>query len=167
MLWIVIHSYNLLELEGNLMGGIMDYIVLIGISIWIMYSDFKEQIIPNVANILLLLYGIIIHYPDLATPLKGVAAGVALMLLVSIAGPIGGGDIKLMSVLGAWFGLQIIDVFLLSYIVGLGFAVIYYLKHKNFKQEIPFGPSIVLAAIIIYTTDISLIYESIQYFLGW
>lgn len=143
----------------------MNYIVLIAISIWIMYTDFKEQIIPDSANLLLLVYGFFMSYPDLLTPFKGVAAGLTLMLLVSIAGPIGGGDVKLMTAFGAWFGLQIIDVFLLSYIIGLGFALVYYLKYRNFKQEIPFGPSIVLAALIIYIADVSLIYESIKYLL--
>lgn len=143
----------------------MNYIVLIGTSIWIMYSDFKEQIIPDSANLLLLVYGFFISYPDLLASFKGVVAGLVLMLLVSLIGPIGGGDVKLMAVLGAWFGLQIIDVFLLSYIIGLGFAIVYYLKYRSFKQEIPFGPSIMLAAIVIYTTNISLIYESIEYLL--
>ena len=128
-----------------------------------MYFDFKEKIILDSANILLLLYGFFIFYPDITTPIKGLVIGVVLMLLVSLAGPIGGGDVKLMGALGAWFGAQIIDVFLLSYIVGLIFAVAYYIKYRTMKQEVPFGPSIALAAVIIYIGKISLIYESIRW----
>lgn len=143
----------------------LNYIVLISISSWIVYTDLKEKIIPDMANLLLLLYGFFISYPDIKKSFLGILLGLALMLLVSLAGPIGGGDVKLMAALGSWFGLRIIDVFLLSYIIGLGFALIYYLKYRNFKQEVPFAPSIVLSAILIYTTKISLIHETIETFL--
>ncbi|MGB4412146.1 MAG: A24 family peptidase [Atribacterales bacterium] len=137
-------------------------IVLIVIAAWIAITDFKYKIIPNTANLILLVYGLIISYPDLVTPIKGIATGLILVLLVSLLGPIGGGDIKLMTVLGAWFGLQIIDVFLLSYIVGLGFAIVYYVKYRDFKHEVPFGPSIMLATLTVYMTDVSLIYRHIE-----
>lgn len=143
----------------------LDYIVLAVLAIWIMISDFKDKIIPDMANFILLISGILLSLPDIITPVKGIGVGLGLMLLVSLLGPIGGGDVKLMAALGAWFGLQIIDVFLLSYIIGLGFAIAYYVKYRNFKHEVPFGPSIMLAALIIYMGDVSLVYKYIEHFL--
>lgn len=143
----------------------LEAVYLSGILCWITYTDFKERIIPDTAHFLLIIYALTINFPNIKQNLIGITIGTGFMLLVSLIGPMGGGDIKLMGSLGAWFGFQIIDVFFLSYIVGAVIAGIYYLKYRNTRQEIPFGPSIALSALIIYFTNYPILYPYFLYIL--
>lgn len=63
---------------------------------------------------------------------------------------LGGGDIKLLGMIGAWLGVQSLLVVivlssLLGSIVGIG-AMIF--QKKDFKTAIPFGPFLALGAIV-------------------
>lgn len=138
---------------------------LAGILSWIIYTDFKKKIIPDMAHVLLIIFALTAGYPDIKQSIAGMITGFTLMLAVSFLGPTGGGDIKLMGSLGAWFGLQIIDVFLVSYIFGSIIAAGFYLKYRNKRQEIPFGPAIALSAFVIYCTDYPVLYPYLSHFL--
>ena len=76
--------------------------------------------------------------------------GGGVFLLIALLAPMGGGDIKLMGLLGLFLGWQLILLtILLSFIVGALISVILIvLKIKGRKDEIPFAPFISLAAII-------------------
>ena len=130
------------------------------LSVYVIYEDFKSQIIPDFVHMLLIGFAVICmikgQWLDIKTASIGLLLGSGLMLLVALCGPIGGGDIKLMGALGTWFGTSIIEVFLLSFIIGFFFAIPYFIKNKNFEQKIPFGPSIAIAAIILWVSNISL-----------
>ena len=65
----------------------------------------------------------------------------------------GGGDIKLMFVFGLVLGWQasILSIFIAS-IIGLPISLI--LLNKNKSHEIPFGPFLAVAAIILLFTGI-------------
>jgi leader peptidase (prepilin peptidase)/N-methyltransferase len=78
--------------------------------------------------------------------------GGGLFLLIAIAsnGGMGGGDIKLIAVLGFILGLKktVLNI-LLSFIIGALFSVVLLLlKKKGKKDPIPFGPFINIAFCI-------------------
>ncbi len=66
------------------------------------------------------------------------------------SGGMGGGDIKLMGVLGFWLGWRLMIVtMLISFILGAVISTILLIsKVKSRKDAIPFGPFIALAALI-------------------
>lgn len=138
----------------------MPLIFLIILSLWVIYEDFRTQTIPDFVHIYLIgfaiFYIIIGQWIDIKTVCIGLLLGGGLMFLVALCGPTGGGDIKLMGALGTWFGTQIIEVFLLSFIIGLAITIPYLIKNKNLKQKIPFGPAIVISALILWISNESL-----------
>jgi leader peptidase (prepilin peptidase)/N-methyltransferase len=80
-------------------------------------------------------------------------AAIGLLLFAGIAlvtNAMGGGDIKLMAVLGLIFGIKgIFFITLFSFVTGAIISLILLtLKIKSRKDEIPFGPFISLAALI-------------------
>lgn len=80
-----------------------------------------------------------------------IGGGLYLLLAVITKGGMGGGDIKLMAMLGAWLGTAgVLWVVLLSSnigaVVSLGLMA---LKIKGRKDFIPFGPFIVIAAMLV------------------
>ena len=140
---------------------IIHAVVLVSILLWLCYTDWRTQIIPDFVHILLIVYALIVLPIDYLDSLTGFLVGFMLMFIVSMFGPTGGGDIKLMGSLGTWFSWQIIDVFLLSYIVGLIYVGFFYIKSRDSKQEVPFGPAIAIAAFLIYFTEVSLLYKEV------
>lgn len=62
---------------------------------------------------------------------------------------LGGGDIKLLAMIGAWLGVQsLLIVIIISSLMGsiIGIAVMIFQK-KDFKTAIPFGPFLALGAV--------------------
>jgi len=81
-----------------------------------------------------------------------------LLIAVVTKGAMGGGDIKLMAVLGLWLGLKytLLTLFLSFFLGGLISIILIAFKLKGRKDMIPFGPFIVLATIVtlFYGNDI-------------
>ncbi|QSQ10560.1 Type 4 prepilin-like proteins leader peptide-processing enzyme [Koleobacter methoxysyntrophicus] len=119
--------------------------------------DFRTKTIPDIVHPVLIAGALIFRPTGLKEALIGAVLGFVLMYTVSLLGPVGGGDIKLMGSLGTWFGLRVADVFLASFIIGLFFALFYYLKTRDRRHEVPFGPSIAAAAAILYFSGLSLL----------
>jgi len=82
----------------------------------------------------------------------GFLLGGGLFLLIAVVsnGGMGGGDIKLMAVLGLWFGWQhLLLLMMLSFVSGALISVaLLAFKIKGRKEAIPFGPFIALAAYL-------------------
>ncbi len=82
--------------------------------------------------------------------LIGAAAGGAVFYLIALAtrGNMGGGDRKLMTALGLWFGLKgTALVFFLAFIIGSVVSLIIVgAKKGGRKTPVPFGPFIILGA---------------------
>lgn len=78
--------------------------------------------------------------------------GILLFIAVVSKGGMGGGDIKLFFVIGFVFGtVQTLLTLFLAAIIGMVVGiVILKIKNKGRKTPVPFGPSISLAAIIVY-----------------
>ena len=77
--------------------------------------------------------------------------GLFLLLAVLSKGGMGGGDIKLMAVLGLWFGWQqALLLIFLAFLSGGSLALLLlFLKKKKRKDAVPFGPFLVLSALIV------------------
>ena len=123
--------------------------------------DYDLQIIPDELNILLLGLGLV-YLAVSKLPGNGVRAlvpyilgfllggGLFFLIAVLSQGGMGGGDIKLMAVLGLWFGWKhLLVLMLFSFVSGAIISVLLLaFKIKGRKDAIPFGPFIALAAYL-------------------
>lgn len=147
----------------NILGlGIIlyKYLVLSCLLIVVSLIDYKTQEIPDQLIIFGLITGALFTFMidiriSAIDGILGFVIGGGLFLLIAIAsnGSMGGGDIKLMAVLGLWFGWKsILIVSLLSFIIGSVVSLILItFKIKGRKDYIPFGPFIALASLIVMT----------------
>lgn len=80
-----------------------------------------------------------------------IGGGLYLFLAIVTKGGMGGGDIKLMAMLGFWLGTSgVLWIVLLSSNIGAVISLILMaLKIKSRKDYIPFGPFIVIAAMLV------------------
>ena len=135
-------------------------IVFISMLLIIIISDYQTMIIPD--SVLIVFSAMIIIIKYFMVGIEGV--GISLlhaigafifMLLLKLFGDflfkkesMGGGDIKLLAVYGLMFGfpMSIVSVFIAA-IIGLPISLI--VVKKNSNHEIPFGPFLAIAAILI------------------
>jgi leader peptidase (prepilin peptidase) / N-methyltransferase len=137
------------------------YAVFISILIVISVIDLHHQIIPDELSLpgCLLGLGAVFLTGDISwlDSLLGIGLGGGLFLAIAYLYErvtqregLGGGDVKLLGMIGAWLGYKSILVVIifssaLGSVVGIGLMV---LKGKNFKTAIPFGPFLAVAALI-------------------
>ena len=128
------------------------------------FVDMKAQIIPNELNFLGFLVGIVLTYVALVKDVTigldkiyGLLAGGGIFLLIALVAFViykkegmGLGDVKLMGVLGLFFGLfNTIQIFILSFAIGAIVSVLLMLfKIKKSTDYMAFGPFIVIATVI-------------------
>ena len=124
----------------------------------IVVTDLYLRLIPNKITVPAIVYALVVALAaglsDLGRAVLGmVVAGGAILLLVLVSrGGIGGGDMKLMALIGAVMGWQAsLTVFVLSQVVGLGVVfVLSVYNGKIFRGWLPVGAIIAgLAAIAI------------------
>lgn len=133
----------------------------------ITFIDFKHYIIPDKISIPGIFLGIIasqiIFWPNwqnaLVHSLLGILVGGGSLLLISLLfywikkkEGLGGGDIKMMAMLGAFMGYHgVIFIFIFSSFLGLFFALINFAVRKKSDQAhmIPFGPFLAIAAVLL------------------
>lgn len=130
------------------------YCILCSVLIVVSMIDLKHKIIPDSLNIIGLIIGIIFIILDkslLFYKLIGLGIGLGLFLAIAVVtNAMGGGDIKLMAVLGLIFGAKgVLFISLFSFVLGAIISIVLLiLKIKSRKDEIPFGPFISFAALI-------------------
>ncbi len=126
--------------------------------------DYNLQIIPNRLNLTMFEVGLLLTFVygianiNIATDmLLGMVTGVGIFLLITLIGGLiagkeamGFGDVKLMGALGLYFGFSgIIVISLIAFLLGAIISIILIAtKKKKTDEYIPFGPFIVLSAII-------------------
>ena len=117
------------------------------------FIDLDTQLLPDSITQPLLWMGLLINISGTFTPLPSALAGAVagyltlwsvywLFKLITGKEGMGYGDFKLLAVIGAWFGWQMLPlVILLSSLVGavVGIALIVFTKHGR-NIPIPFGP---------------------------
>lgn len=127
--------------------------------------DYKLQIIPNRLNLTMFEIGILLTFMYgtvninvAANMLLGMITGAGIFLIITLLGGLiagkeamGFGDVKLMGALGLYFGFSgIIVVSLLAFLIGaIASIILLATKIKKTDEYIPFGPFIVIAAIIV------------------
>jgi len=131
--------------------------------------DLYHQIIPDVVSIpgigVGLLGSFIIPHHTYLDALIGILAGGGSLFLVAVLYQwlfkregMGGGDIKLLAMIGAFLGWKavILTILLGSLIGSIAGIMIMILKGKNFKYAIPFGPFLSLGAVtaLFYQNEI-------------
>lgn len=133
------------------------YAILSSLLIVAGFIDYDHQIIPDRLIIFGLgtgvIFAILSNFKNgLIDGLIGLLIGGGFFLLIAVAtnGAMGGGDIKLMAVLGLWLGWKhILLIIFLSFVIGgLLSTILLGLKLKGRKDFIAFGPFIAIAAFI-------------------
>ncbi|WP_404453557.1 prepilin peptidase [Virgibacillus necropolis] len=148
-------------------------LLLVSMLMIIFVSDIKYMLIPNKVLLFFLPLFIVMRLvqplDSWLTSITGAIAGLgitAIIILLSKGG-MGAGDMKLFGVLGIVLGLNhILLVFFLSTIIGAFVGSLLLLsKIIDRKQPIPFGPYIVVAAIIAYFYGDSIIDWYMQFYI--
>ena len=127
--------------------------------------DYKLQIIPNRLNLTMFEIGLFLTFiyginniNIAVNMLLGMVAGGGIFLIITLLGGLiagkeamGFGDVKLMGALGLYFGLSgIIVIALIAFLLGAIISVVLLAtKIKKTDEYIPFGPFIVVAALIV------------------
>lgn len=135
-------------------------IVFISMLLIIIISDYQTMIIPD--SVLIFFSSIIIVIKVFTIGIEGVGISLlhalgafAFMLVLKIFGDfifkkesMGGGDIKLLAVYGLMFGfpMSVVSIFIAA-IIGLPISLV--MLKKSSSHEIPFGPFLAIAAILI------------------
>ena len=142
------------------------YSLLSFVLIAITFIDFEFQIIPDRFSVGGLFFGILIsvlvpslHFAltwktSIINSLLGAFVGAALMYLTGFLGSLafkkesmGGGDVKLMAMLGAFLGWKMaVLIFFLAPFFGSPAGI--YLKFRKKQDIIPYGPYIAMASFV-------------------
>lgn len=133
-------------------------LLFISLLVIINVSDIAYMLIPD--KILLFFLPLLI-IGRIVSPLDpwwdsivGAAVGFGLLLLIAVVskGGMGGGDIKLFLLIGLVLGTvdTFVTLFLASIIGMIAGIIVLKIKGKGRKTPVPFGPSIVVAAIVVY-----------------
>ncbi len=155
--------------------NLIKFALLLPMLISALVIDYKHQIIPNRLNltmfevglILTFIYGIV-NINIAKDMLFGMLAGGGIFLIITLLGGLiagkeamGFGDVKLMGALGLYFGLSgIIVISLIAFLLGAIISIILLAtKIKKTDEYIPFGPFIVIAAIITIFVPFGILVE--------
>jgi leader peptidase (prepilin peptidase)/N-methyltransferase len=137
------------------------YIILSSALIIIAFIDLNEEIVPDVISLPGIVIGFIISffvpYISFINSALGVLVGGGIILIIGLVGSVifkkeamGGGDVKLAAMIGAFLGWRyiIISLFLGFFIGALAGIFLIVSKIKSREDAIPFGPFIVLGSFI-------------------
>ena len=154
--------YVLLWLKQGLTPAFAAYALLTSMLVVIALIDLDHQIIPNYITLPGMVVGLglsvgILPLPlllgsSLLASLTGLLAGGLLFYAVALIsrGGMGGGDIKLIAMIGAFLGWQgaFFTIFVAALTGSLVGITLMLLGRKGRKDKIPFGPYLSLGAIV-------------------
>ena len=129
--------------------------------------DFQLQIIPDVISLPFIIVGVLVNqylfYPDFLGALKfsglGLFLGGGILLLTAEIftrllnkDAMGGGDIKLVAMLGAFLGIKaVFFIFFASSILAIiYFAILAIVQRGKQNKLIPFGPFLAMGALLYW-----------------
>ncbi|MEN2765566.1 prepilin peptidase [Ornithinibacillus xuwenensis] len=148
------HSYAQLGLSVELILALF----LMSMLVIVFVSDMKYMLIPNKVLLFFLPIFIVLRVLEPLEPwwssIIGATLGFAIIAVIIIVsnGGMGAGDMKLFGVLGIVLGIKkVLLTFFLSCVIGavIGLLMLW-INRIHRKQPIPFGPYIVVAAIVTY-----------------
>ena len=153
--------YLIIYLTYGLSIQSLIYIFLSSALIIIAFIDLNEQIVPDVISLPGIVIGFIISffvpYISFVNSALGVLVGGGIILIIGLAGSaifkkeaMGGGDVKLAAMIGAFLGWRyiIISLFLGFFLGALAGIILILSKIKSREDVVPFGPFIVLGSLI-------------------
>ena len=143
---------------------LIGFIILSSVLIVLSFIDFATQTLPDTLTLPLIILGIAFSFfrygITVWQSLVGMLLGGGIIYLVGIVGTklfrkeaMGGGDIKLMAALGAFEGpIGILFVIFFAAFIGALFGGLgmLFTRDKKKTTEIPWGPYIAIAAIIVH-----------------
>lgn len=104
--------------------GLLTAAPVVALLIWAAIEDLRNRRIPNWLTFSLLLSGMAqsFMHGSLSTPgmsIAGFAVGFGLTFVLFLLNAVGGGDVKLLAGLGAWFGpMAVFQIFVLEAVIG-------------------------------------------------
>jgi leader peptidase (prepilin peptidase)/N-methyltransferase len=138
----------------GLVPGLAPYLVFVSAMIVIFFIDLEHQIIPDVITLPGILLGLAFSPLLPHTLLEGIIGalgGGAFFYLVAVLsrGGMGGGDIKMVTMMGAFLGWKILAVAIfLALLIGSAVGIsLLATRIKGRKDPIPFGPFLVIGSI--------------------
>lgn len=149
--------YLILYMKFSLSILFIRYAILSSILIVASFIDYKYKIIPDEINlfafICFIMLNIVYNYnSNFLNGIIGLIIGGGLFLLIAVIskGAMGGGDVKLMGVIGLSVGWKyILLITLLSFVIGAIISILLLiLRIKSRKDYIAFGPFIAVSAVI-------------------
>jgi len=155
-------------------------VVLTLVLIPVFFIDFEHRIIPDVISIPGIAIGFGLSFvtaePGWIGSLIGILLGGGGLLSLGLLGDylfkkesLGGGDVKLAAMLGAFLGWQkVLFVFISSALLGLIGAVVMMALSKQMREthQIPFGPFLAAAAVMALFFGDRVISLYLEHFLG-
>jgi len=153
--------YLIIYLTYGLSIQTLIYIILSSALIIIAFIDLNEQIVPDVISLPGVVIGFILSFfvpyiPFINSGL-GVVVGGGIILIIGLGGSVifkkeamGGGDVKLAAMIGAFLGWRyiVISLFLGFFLGALAGIFLIMAKIKSREDMVPFGPFIVLGSFI-------------------
>ena len=147
-------AYVKIGLEWELAVALLFISLLVIINV----SDIAYMLIPNKILLfflpLLVIARIFAPLDSIWDSVVGAVVGFAVLLLIAMIskGGMGGGDIKLFFVIGLVLGtLHTLLTLFLASVIGMFVGIIVLkIRGQGRKTPVPFGPSIAVAAIIVY-----------------
>jgi len=147
------------ETAGLTAAGLFQFFFLVALIV-VVFIDMDHQIIPD----LITLPGIVIFFSgavltgrlDWVSALLGIIVGGGILYLVALTywlvkgvDGMGGGDIKLLAMIGAWCGVPgVIFTLLIGSVTGTLISVVIIIVYRqNLQYRLPFGPFLALGAI--------------------
>lgn len=144
-------------------------IILFSILLTVTFTDFETGLIPDkmtfpgmAAGLVLSaafpqLHGKEIWYLGLINSAIGLLAGGGILILTGLLGNLifrkesmGGGDVKLLAMIGAFLGWEkVLLVFMFAPLTAIFFAL--YMKFVKKSETIPFGPFLALTGALFFT----------------
>ena len=120
------------------------------------FIDLEHKIVPDVITLPGILMGILaslcLTQVGIASALIGTCLGGGLFFLIAVLsrGGMGGGDIKLVAMIGAFLGWQavLVTIFLGALCGAMVGVSLMLLKRKGRKDPLPFGPFLAAGALI-------------------
>ncbi len=140
------------------------YIPLLGALLFAAIQDARTRKIRNYLTFTLLLAGLAqsffpLHTVSPSMSLAGFGVGFALTFILFAMGALGGGDVKLLSGVGAWIGpVPVLEVFMVAAIVGLIIVLIQSMKQRRLLML--FRNSAMLAINVVHAGDVGLAHVS-------
>jgi len=137
------------------------YLIFVSILVVVAFIDLRHRIIPNsiilFGSVVALSFDLLGWGIPIVDGLLGLLVGGGSLLLVALFSLLvlkkegmGGGDIKLMGMIGLFLGLKLtlLSLLLSIYIAGLISLILLLSKRKKAGDSIPYGPFIAIGTLI-------------------